>query len=120
MKKFLISVSIIFILTIFISPCMAANDYDGNPYILDTAEDIDGAIEVQKIEFIPEATNDDLYVEDFLGNQLIKVRASGAAPNYEADEIITRDFDPPVEYRGVYLKIIDGGVLKIYKTKRSP
>lgn len=91
-----------------------ANDVTGNPWVLDTAEDIDSGGMLQMIEFHPAATTNDLDVQDAAGNQLYLVQSVTDAAINLATTILKQEFDPPRNTTGLYLKVIDGGKVYIH------
>lgn len=90
-----------------------ANDFIGNPYMIDTAEDKTITAKIHRMVWEPATADNDLMVKDGEGNELWKIRADTGGSNAEDYTLqYSKDFDRWVN--GINIATIDGGTLKIY------
>lgn len=96
-----------------------ANSYGSNHWVLDTAGEIlalGNKIRLQRMEWHPNAVDNDLDVRDGGNKTIWKTRTKIAAgANSEEIGIIRRDFgDNGKEFSGFDLETIDGGTLYVF------
>lgn len=90
-----------------------ANDWSGNPAVIDTTEDKTIQLLIHYLEYHAASNGDDLVVKDSHGNILWQIKALVAAPDNESEAIErSPKFDRWVQ--GINVETIDGGTLYIY------
>lgn len=99
-----------------------ANDYTGKIWTLDTAtaSPVIGGngttrngekVFIERMEWAPNAVDNDLIIKDGAGKVIWQVRAIYAAANHESAGL--EKFDSPGWYDGFWLDTIDGGTLHV-------
>lgn len=86
-----------------------ANDKSDSPWILDTAAIItDAAVKVLRMEWVPNATGDDIQIEDRNGriNWIRKAVFTNESP--------VQVFEGPAVFKGFEVAVIDGGTLYVW------
>ncbi len=88
-----------------------ANNINGNPWILDSAAVIKTTpVNINTMEWIPNATSDNLTILDNAGNEFWDVDAlTGGTAGKE-----TFKLSRPIKVNGFNLSVIDGGTLRVY------
>lgn len=99
-----------------------SNSYEAKRTMkLDTAIDIDGVYLVDGFTYYPAAKNNDLVLNDANGDEIWTIRAVAGAPNKEGYAIEQKKYEAkPRKCRGLYLATIDGGVLYVHLSDKSP
>lgn len=95
-----------------------ANDLTGNPWVLDTASATklwSGPTYVVGMEWHPAAMDDDLEVQDALGNTKWKIRAASPATDDLSTGLEVWSLsETKAPWDGFLLKTIDSGTLYVY------
>lgn len=105
--------AIIFILFSFNRLARATNDWTTYPAVIDAAEAVTDIYRVYYFEWHPNAADDDLEIQDGVGNVLWKIRAAIGAPNHESYGIEINRINR-MDVAGITVVTIDGGTLYIH------
>ena len=91
-----------------------ANDATGNPWILDSAAVITtNMVNVQGMEYHPNAVDNDLIVKDCAGTIKWQTRAIAPSNAHQSSGKETWEFGPTI-FNGFDLATIDGGTLYVH------
>ena len=102
-----------------------SNDFTGKVWTIDTAESIpkiggDGTtyngqrVKITRLEWIPNAVDNDLVVQDARGRSIWTVRSIFAGANNESAAIERREFPNGEWFDGIKFTTIDAGTLYVY------
>ena len=95
-----------------------ANVITGRVWTLDTASItdniVDGPVYISRIDFYPDATDNDLVMQDGYGGVLFTVRAIATASSNESSGIETWiNFAPSIPIHGLRLHTLDAGRVEV-------
>lgn len=97
-----------------------ANTWTINPMVIIETEDQNESYEITSFNWFPNSASDTIKITDAAGTVVWEIKASAAAPNLESFGEEIKQFIPPRQMAGIYIETFGGGVLRIYKTNRSP